>query len=121
MEEGVEEENDIVLDRDAVEEDGLRWCVECIRHESRLDHDQGVVHILFVENVSISRGQKFIQEPQDRSNHLPVESSLIWRVVEDLQELTSPQMEHELRIDAEIVREPETRRVFFSVIRELLA
>jgi hypothetical protein len=51
----------------------------------------------------------------------PVESCLIGRVVEDLQELTSSEVEHELRVDHEVVVEPERRRVVLPVLGELLA
>ena len=51
---------------------------------------------------------------------IPVESSLIWRVVENLQELTSTQVEHELRINREILSQLETRWIFFSVFSKLL-
>lgn len=50
----------------------------------------------------------------------PVECSLIWTVVEHLQELTSTQVEHKLRVNTEIVRQPEARRVFLPIICELL-
>jgi len=51
---------------------------------------------------------------------IPVESSFIWRVVENLQELTSTQVEHELRINGEILSQLEARWVLFSVLRKLL-
>ena len=52
MEEGVEEEDDIGLDGDAVEKDRLWWCIERVGHERGLDHDEGVVYVLLVENMS---------------------------------------------------------------------
>jgi hypothetical protein len=52
---------------------------------------------------------------------LPVESGLVRTVIKDLQKLTPPEMEHELRIDAEIVRQSEARRVFFPVVGKFLA
>jgi hypothetical protein len=57
---------------------------------------------------------------EDKEGDIPVESSLIWRVVENLQELTSTQVEHELRIDREILSQLETRWIFFSVFSKLL-
>ena len=55
-----------------------------------------------------------------KEGDIPVESSLIGRVVEYLQELTSTQVEHELRINREILSQLETRWVLFSVLRKLL-
>ena len=52
--------------------------------------------------------------------NIPVVSSFIRRVVEHLQELTPPQMEHELRINHEIVVQPKARRVVLPVLCELL-
>ena len=55
------------------------------------------------------------------STNTPVESRLVWTVIEDLQKLTSTEMEHELRINTEIIREPEACRILLSIVRELLA
>ena len=53
MEECVEKEDDVGLDGDTVEEDRERLgLIERIGHESGLDHDQGVVDIFFVENMT---------------------------------------------------------------------
>ncbi len=52
---------------------------------------------------------------------VPVKRRFVGTVVEHLQELTSPQMEHELGVDAEIVRQAEACRVLLPVISELLA
>lgn len=52
MEVRVEKENDIGFDGNAVEKDGLRRRVEGVRHESRLNHNQRVVHILRVQDMS---------------------------------------------------------------------
>ena len=38
---------------------------------------------------------------------MSVESGLIWRVVEDLQELRTTQVEHELRVKGEVLLEAE--------------
>jgi len=51
---------------------------------------------------------------------LPIESSFIWTVVKHLQELTTTKMEHELRINAEVIRQYKANRVFFSIIGKLL-
>jgi hypothetical protein len=48
VEECVEKEDNVMFDRYAVQEDGLRWCVEGIGHQRRLNHDQRVVHVLFI-------------------------------------------------------------------------
>ena len=52
---------------------------------------------------------------------LPIEGGLIRTVVEHLEELTSPEMEHKLRVDAEIVRESKACRIFLSVVGKFLA
>lgn len=39
VEEGIKEENDIGFDRDTVEQDRLGLDIECVRHESGLDHN----------------------------------------------------------------------------------
>lgn len=49
VEEGVEEQDDVRLDRHAVEQHGLWWHVERVRHERRLDHDERVVHVLLIQ------------------------------------------------------------------------
>lgn len=53
VEEGVEEEDDVRLDRDAVQQHGLWWCVERVRHKCGLNHDQRVVHVLFVQDMAV--------------------------------------------------------------------
>ena len=53
-------------------------------------------------------------------NCLPIEGRFIWTIIEYLQELTSTKMEHELRINAEIISQSEASRVFFSIIGEFL-
>ena len=55
-----------------------------------------------------------------RKENEPIKSRLIRTVIKDLQELTPPQMKHELRIDTEIIRQPKSRRVLFPIIRKLL-
>ena len=56
VEEGVEEEDDVGLDGNAVEQHGLWWDVECVRHERGLDHDERVVDVLLVEHMA-KRGE----------------------------------------------------------------
>ena len=51
---------------------------------------------------------------------VPVEGSLVGRVVEDLKELTPPQMKHELRINHKVVVQPKTTRIVLSIIGEFL-
>ena len=51
----------------------------------------------------------------------PIESSLIRRIIKDLQELGSSKMKHELRIYGEIVGQSEGDGIVFSVLCELLA
>lgn len=55
----------------------LRWSVERISVEHRLDHDESLSQVLSVELMSVIR-------------------TLIWTVVEHLQEWRAPQVEHEL-------------------------
>lgn len=53
VEEGVEQEDDVGLDRERVEQDGLGRGVECVRHERWLDHDERVVDVLGVQDVAV--------------------------------------------------------------------
>lgn len=55
-----------------------------------------------------------------RKRDLPVKRCLVRTVVKHLQELTTPQVEHELWVNAEIVRQPKARWVFLPVVRKLL-
>ena len=50
--------------------------------------------------------------------YMSVESSFIRGVVEDLQKLTPPKMEHELRIQGEVLLQPKRRRVVLPVFRK---
>lgn len=50
----------------------------------------------------------------------PIESRLVGRIVEYLQELTSSKVEHELRVNAEALGQLETRWILLAVIGELL-
>ena len=102
VEKGIEKEDDVRLDRDRVEEDRLRWCIERVRYQRRLDHDQRIVHVRLVQNV-------------------PVERRLVRAVVEHLEELTPPQVEHKLGVDTEVVSQSERCWVFLPIVGELLA
>lgn len=51
VEEGVEEEDDVVFDGHAVEQDGLWGRVERVGHQRWLDHDQRVVDVLLVQDA----------------------------------------------------------------------
>ena len=51
---------------------------------------------------------------------LPVKGRFVWTVVEDLQELRSSHVEHELRVQGEVVRKPEAVRIVFVVLAKLL-
>lgn len=56
VEEGIEKKDHVRFDGDAVKENGHRLrLVKCVRHEGWLNHDEGVVDVLFVENVTGSR------------------------------------------------------------------
>lgn len=68
---------------------------------------------------------RFISETKPKheaieGRNAPIERSLVRTVIEHLQELTPPQMEHKLRINTEIIRQPKARRVLLSIIGKLL-
>ena len=102
VEKCVEQQNDIGADRDGIEQDGVRVSVESVRHEGRLNHDQRIVDIGVVQDVS-------------------VKGRLVWRVVEHLEELRTTKMEHELRVNGKVGSELERRGIFFAIFRKLLA
>ena len=78
VEEGVEKQDGLILDRGRVKEDGLATLVvEAVAIERGLNHNERVTNILVVQ-------------------HVAVESGLVRRVVEDLQELRATKVEHEL-------------------------
>lgn len=62
----------------------------------------------------------FVTGGRREMNCVPIVSGFIRRVVEDLQELTPPQMEHELRVNHEVVVESETARIVLPVLCKLL-
>jgi hypothetical protein len=53
VEEGVEEEDAVGLDRDRVEKDGFGGSFEGVGHERRLNHDERVVDVFGVEDVAV--------------------------------------------------------------------
>lgn len=52
MEEGIEEENDVRLNRHAVKQHGLRGRIECVGHQRWLNHDERIIDVFLVQNVS---------------------------------------------------------------------
>lgn len=102
VEKGIEQKDDVGADGNRVKQYRLRWTFKTVRHQRGLNHDQRVVDVLRVE-------------------HMTVEGSFVGRVVEDLQELRSTQMEHELRVDAEVFSQTERGRVVLAIVGKLLA
>ena len=51
----------------------------------------------------------------------PVEHSLVWTVVEYLQKRTPSQVEHKLRINAKLFREPKAASIVLAILPKLLA
>ena len=51
---------------------------------------------------------------------LPIKRRFVRTVVKDLQELRSPEVEHELRVEGEVVGQTETVRIVFAVFAEFL-
>ena len=86
MEEGIKQKNDVFLDGDGIKQRSDRFLIDAVRHKGRLDHDERVVDIFSVEYVSV---QTFSKCSSVAKLDLPVESSLIWRVVKYLQETTA--------------------------------
>lgn len=70
VEEGVEEEDNVGLDRDRIEQDGLGRRVERVGHQGGLDHDERIVDVLSVQNMTGSgwetREVSGDQETRDR-------------------------------------------------------
>ena len=67
--------NHVALDRDAVEEGRLRRGVNHVRHKGGLNHDERIINIFFIEDmteVAISKG--YIKTTL---GSLPIEGSLI--------------------------------------------
>lgn len=98
MEESVEEKDVCGLNRGRVQEYWLAALVlQRVRFKSRLNHDQGVPNVFMIE-------------------HMSVKSGFIWGIVKHLQELASAQMEHELRVEGEVLLQTERGRVILPVI-----
>lgn len=53
LEEGVEQQDDVGLDGDRVEEHGHRLRVDRVGRQRGLDHDERVVDVLGVEDVTV--------------------------------------------------------------------
>ena len=51
---------------------------------------------------------------------VPIEARFVRAVVEDLEELRPPKVEHELRVEGEVVRQPEAVGVVLVELAELL-
>jgi len=56
----------------------------------------------------------------EKLNIVPVEGRLVRTVVEYLQELGAPKMEHEWRVEREILHNSETVWIIFRIFPELL-
>ena len=103
MEEGVQQKNVIRLDRGRVEQDRLApLLIKRIRVEGRLNHDERAADVLVVENMTI-------------------EGRLVRRIVEDLQELASAKVKHELWIQGEVLLQPKGGRVILAILGEARA
>jgi hypothetical protein len=94
MEERIEEKVDIVLDGYAVQQDRLRRYVELLT--------SSLFRICLQDKLTIS---KHVGNGNKSKTPAPVKGGLVWTVIEDMKELASPQVEHELRIDAKVVRQ----------------
>jgi hypothetical protein len=57
MEECIEQEDDIMFDGNAVEENGLRGHIKGVGHQRRLNHDKRVIDILFIEDMPAGEDQ----------------------------------------------------------------
>ena len=67
--------NHVALDRDAVEEGRLRRGVNHVRHKGGLKHDERIINIFFIEDMTeaaISKGHL-----NTTVDSLPIEGSLI--------------------------------------------
>ena len=100
LEERVEEEDPVGIDRGDVEEDGHWRPVERVREEGRLDHDERVGARLAAEEEAVV-------------------ARLVGAVTEDLEELRAAEVEHELRVDRKGRREAEGGGVVLAVVSEL--
>ena len=99
----VEEQDRVRLDGSAVKENSFGlFLVDFVGIERRLDHDKRVAAVLVVQDMA-------------------VESRLIWRIIEDLEELRAAKMEHELWVEGEVALETEGGRIVFAVLGEARA
>mmetsp|Transcript_6760 Transcript_6760/g.16487 ORF Transcript_6760/g.16487 Transcript_6760/m.16487 type:complete len:297 (-) Transcript_6760:1736-2626(-) len=93
----VQQQNGIGAHAVRVQQDRLGRPVEAIRKQSGLDHNQGIGRVLLDQIVTMSR-------------------CLIGTAIKDVQELGSPEMEHELRVHAELRCEAEGARIVRSIL-----
>ncbi|GBE60880.1 hypothetical protein BOVATA_023730 [Babesia ovata] len=101
VEERVQHEDDVLLQRARVEQHRVRrGLLEGVLQQRRLDHNEAVDDVL----------------PHE---HRAVERRLVGTGVERLQEVRPPQVVHELRVDGELVSEPECVHVVPLVVGEL--
>ena len=84
VKERVHEENAVVEDGRRVEQDGLGRPVERVRVEDGLDHDERLRELFDKQIVTVV-------------------GCLVRAVVEHLKELRAPQVEHELRVEREVL------------------
>ena len=98
MEEGVKQKDSLVLNRLRIEEHRLATLVfKTVAVQSRLNHNERVAHVFVIQ-------------------HMPIESRLVGRIVEDLQELRPTKMEHKLWVQREVLLEPV--RVSLGYVRD---
>ncbi|GIX63799.1 GAF domain-containing protein [Babesia caballi] len=101
VEEGVQHENDVLLQRTGVQQHGLRRGVlEGVLEQRGLHHEETVDDVLAHE-------------------HRPVEGSLVRAGVEGLQKVGPPEMVHELRVDGKLLGNPEGVDILLLEVGEL--
>mmetsp|Transcript_6488 Transcript_6488/g.13426 ORF Transcript_6488/g.13426 Transcript_6488/m.13426 type:complete len:213 (-) Transcript_6488:1581-2219(-) len=83
LKESVQQQNRVGTNAVRIQQDGLGRPIKAIRKQSGLDHNQGIGGVLLDQVVTMSR-------------------CLIGTAIKDVQELGSPEMEHELRVHAEL-------------------
>ena len=82
MEEGVQKQDDIRFNRDAVEKNWLWGSVEGVGHQGRLDHDPRIVNIFLVQHMPRPFVSPLRTPPS--AGYTPIECCFIRRVVEHL-------------------------------------
>ena len=102
LEECVHQQDSVGLNGGRVQENRFWRSLETVAVEDGLDHDQTLGQILAVQTASIEGG-------------------LVRAVVEHLEKLGPSQMEHELRIQGEVLRQSEAVWTVLVVFPELLA